>query len=84
MIADTIDAGGNIYLSGICHSIEMDLFRLLTRASEPMHVRKLSEKIGETEDKIIFFAKCLQKKIGLLRCPIKLEIKNQKLMLVQK
>ncbi|MBP3398719.1 MAG: hypothetical protein J6K75_03060 [Erysipelotrichaceae bacterium] len=26
MIADTIDAGGNIYLSGICHSIEMDLF----------------------------------------------------------
>lgn len=64
--------------------IEMDLFRLLTRASEPMHVRKLSEKIGETEDKIIFFAKCLQKKIGLLRCPIKLEIKNQKLMLVQK
>lgn len=64
--------------------IEMDLFRLLTRASEPMHVRKLSEKIGETEDKIIFFAKCLQKKIGLLHCPIKLEIKNQKLMLVQK
>ena len=26
MIAETIDAGGNIYLSGICHSIEMDLF----------------------------------------------------------
>ncbi|MBP3398129.1 MAG: sugar isomerase domain-containing protein [Erysipelotrichaceae bacterium] len=26
MIADTIEAGGNIYLGGICHSIEMDLF----------------------------------------------------------
>ena len=26
MIADTIDEGGNIYLSGLCHSIEMALF----------------------------------------------------------
>lgn len=26
MIAETIDQGGNIYLSGICHSIEMDLY----------------------------------------------------------
>ena len=42
MIADTIDAGGNIYLSGICHSIEMDLFN---RGGGPAFYRTFHYKL---------------------------------------
>ena len=36
------------------------------------------KKIKEPKERIVFFAECLQKKIGLLQCPLKLEIKNDK------
>lgn len=47
MIADTIDAGGNIYLSGICHSIEMDLFN---RGGGPAFYRKFHYKLDVISD----------------------------------
>ena len=47
MIADTIDAGGNIYLSGICHSIEMDLFN---RGGGPAFYRKFHYKLDVVSD----------------------------------
>lgn len=61
--------------------IEIELFRLLTRASSPVHVKILADKMNETEDKIIFAAKCLKKKIHLLNCDIKLEYKGSKCIL---
>ena len=64
--------------------IEIELFRLLTRASSYMSFNMLSEKIKEPEEKVLFFAQCLQKKIKLLHCPMKLEIKESKCRLVQK
>lgn len=64
--------------------IEIEIFRLLTRATAPIHIKKLSEKTNEPEDKILFFAQCLQKKIGLLNSPIRLEIKNSKCKLIKK
>jgi hypothetical protein len=42
----------------------------------------LAEKINEATEKVTFAAKCLQKKIGLLGCQIKLEIKASKCQLV--
>lgn len=42
MMADTIENGGNIYLSGICHSIEMDLFN---RGGGPAFLRTLHYKL---------------------------------------
>ena len=64
--------------------IEIEVFRLLTRASAPIHVKTLAEKMNEPEDKVIFSAKCLQKKIGLLGCETKLEIRGPKCMLRKK
>ena len=64
--------------------IEIELFRLLTRASTAISINKLSKKIKEPADKIMFFAECLQKKIWLLNCPIVLDIKNEKYRLIKK
>jgi DNA-binding response OmpR family regulator len=64
--------------------IEIEIFRLLVRATAPVQIATLSEKIGEPEEKIDFFAKCLQKKIGLLNGTIRLEIKNSKCRLVKR
>jgi two-component system OmpR family response regulator/two-component system response regulator QseB len=64
--------------------IEIELFRLLVRATAPISITTLSEKIGEPEDKIDFFAHCLQKKIGLLNSTIRLEIKRARCRLVKK
>ena len=47
MIAETIDAGGNIYLSGICHSIEMDLFN---RGGGPAFYRTFHYKLDVQSD----------------------------------
>lgn len=47
MIADTIDEGGNIYLSGICHSIEMDLFN---RGGGPAFYRTFHYKLDVQSD----------------------------------
>ena len=47
MIADTIEAGGNIYLSGICHSIEMDLFN---RGGGPAFYRTFHYKLDVQSD----------------------------------
>jgi two-component system OmpR family response regulator len=62
--------------------IEIEVFRLLTRASTPIHTSLLAEKISEGEDKVVFSAKCLKKKIGLLGCPIKLNIVESKCQLI--
>jgi DNA-binding response OmpR family regulator len=64
--------------------IEIEVFRLLTRASAPIDFSTLSEKIKEAEEKVVFFTKCLQKKIGLLNSGIKLEIKGTKCRFVIK
>lgn len=64
--------------------IEIEIFRLLVRATAPIHIGKLAEKINEPEDKIIFCAQSLQKKIGLLNSSIRLEIKNSKCRLIKK
>ena len=64
--------------------IEIEVFRLLTRASTPIHTSALAEKINETEDKVVFSAKCLQKKIGLLGSEIRLVIRNSKCQLMKK
>ena len=42
MIADTIDAGGNIYLSDICHSIEWDV---INRGGGPVFYRPFHYKL---------------------------------------
>ena len=47
MMADTIEAGGNIYLSGICHSIEMDLFN---RGGGPAFYRTFHYKLDVQSD----------------------------------
>ena len=47
MIAETIDQGGNIYLSGICHSIEMDLFN---RGGGPAFYRVFHYKLDVQSD----------------------------------
>jgi len=47
MIADTLDAGGNIYLNDICHSIEMDLFN---RGGGPFFYRTLHWKLDVQSD----------------------------------
>lgn len=47
MMADTIEAGGNIYLSGICHSIEMDLFN---RGGGPAFLRTFHYKLDVQSD----------------------------------
>ena len=47
MIVETIDAGGNIYLSGICHSIEMDLFN---RGGGPAFYRTFHYKLDVQSD----------------------------------
>lgn len=64
--------------------IEIEIFRLLSRASTSISIKKLSEKINEEESKIAFFANCLQKKIGLLNCPICFELKRGQCRLVKK
>ena len=64
--------------------IEIEIFRLLTRASTAIPIRTLSEKMGEDEEKVIFFAKCLQKKIGLLGSHIRLVIKDSRCRLIRK
>jgi two-component system OmpR family response regulator len=64
--------------------IEIEVFRLLTRATTPIDIKKLSEKINESEERIAFCAQSLQKKIGLLNGPVALEIKNQRCRLVKK
>lgn len=48
LIADSIDHGGNIYLSGICHSIEMDL---VNRGGGPLFYQKFAYKLDITEQK---------------------------------
>ena len=47
MIADSIEQGGNIYLSGICHAIEMDL---INRGGGPTFYRKFAWKLDITEN----------------------------------
>ncbi len=47
MVAETIDEGGNIYLSGICHSIEMDLYN---RGGGPAFYRILHYKLEVNSD----------------------------------
>ena len=47
MIADSIGQGGNIYLSGICHAIEMDL---INRGGGPTFYRKFAWKLDITEN----------------------------------
>lgn len=47
MIADTLEAGGNIYLGGICHSIEMDLFN---RGGGPFFYRTFHWKLDVQSD----------------------------------
>lgn len=64
--------------------VEIEVFRLLTRATAPIAIEKLAEKIKESEERINFCAQSLQKKIGLLSCPISLEIKHSKCRLVKK
>lgn len=64
--------------------VEIEVFRLLTRATAPIDIKKLAEKIKESEERINFCAQSLQKKIGLLNGPIKLEIKHSKCRLVKK
>lgn len=56
--------------------IEIEIFRLLTRTTKAISINKLSKKMMEPKDKVLFFGECLQKKLGLLQCPVKLEIKN--------
>lgn len=56
--------------------IEIEIFRLLTRTNKPISINKLSKKMNEINERVAFAGDCLQKKIGLLQCPIKLEIKN--------
>ena len=72
---------GNTSLS--VNPIEIEVFRLLTRASAPIHTSILAEKIGEGEEKVVFFAKCLKKKIALLGCPMKLNIYGSKCQLIK-
>lgn len=64
--------------------VEIEVFRLLTRAATPIDIKKLAEKIKESEERINFCAQSLQKKIGLLNGPISLEIKHSKCRLVKK
>lgn len=64
--------------------IEIEVFRLLARASTPIHTAALAEKINTSEEKVVFFTKCLHKKIGLLGSTIRLEMKNSKCQLVDK
>lgn len=64
--------------------IEIEIFRLLTRATAPISIEKLSKKIKEDDNKIVFFAECLQKKLWLLNCPIELEIRNAKCRLLKR
>lgn len=64
--------------------IEIEVFRLLTRANGPMPISRLAERMNMPEEKVSFFAKCLQKKIGLLGCQIRLEIKGGNCQLVKK
>jgi len=47
MIADTLEAGGNIYLNDICHSIEMDLYN---RGGGPLFYRVLHWKLDVMSD----------------------------------
>lgn len=42
MIADAVEAGGNIYLSGICHSIENDV---IYRGGGPIFYKHFSYKL---------------------------------------
>lgn len=70
----------------ICHGetslsvspIEIEIFRLLTRATKPISAEKLSRKMNEPKERIHFFAECLQKKIEFLQAPIRLVIKEKK------
>jgi DNA-binding response OmpR family regulator len=62
--------------------IEIEVFRLLTRASTAINIKTLAEKIGEEEEKVVFFAKCLKKKIGLLGSPIQLKICGSQYQLI--
>lgn len=63
--------------------IEIEVFRLLTRASTAIHAKDLAEKMCESEEKVKFSAKCLQKKIGLLGGPIMLEINKSTYQLIK-
>ena len=47
MMAETIENGGNIYLAGICHSIEMDLFN---RGGGPAWLRTFHYKLDVQSD----------------------------------
>ncbi len=47
MIADTIEAGGNIYLSGICHAIERDL---INRGGGPAFYRLFEYSLNVKSD----------------------------------
>lgn len=64
--------------------IEIELFRLLTRSASPIAISSLADKINESNEKVIFFAKCLQTKIALLNSPIHLNIKHGKCQLIVK
>lgn len=78
---------GKIYFKDTSLSVsplEIEIFRLLTRASAPISISILAEKMNEPDDKVIFFAKCLRKKIHLLGSGILLEIKNNKCFLRNK
>ena len=61
-------------LSFSVNTIEIEIFRLLTRASEPLNLHKLADKIGEPADEVMFFARCLQKKIDMLRSNVSLTL----------
>lgn len=71
---------GNTSLS--VSPIEIEVFRLLARASTEIHTSALAEKMNEQEEKVIFSAKCLQKKINLLGAPIKLHLNRSKCQLI--
>lgn len=78
---------GKICFDGMSLSvspIEIEIFRLLTRATKPISVDKLSKKINEPKDRICFFADCLKKKLGLLKSPIKLDIKDNRYSLKER
>jgi DNA-binding response OmpR family regulator len=64
--------------------IEIEIFRLLTRATAPITIEALSDKIMEPTEKILFFAKCLKQKIDLLNSTLDIVIKNNKCRLIER
>lgn len=64
--------------------IEFEVMRVLSREKKAISYNDLSERIGASIQKIMFAAQCLQRKIEMLSCDIKLVLSNQYCQLVGK